>query len=401
MSKSAVPEKVHSSLGASSAARWMACPGSINLSRGIPDTGSAAAREGTAAHALAELALTKKQDPILWLGMKLGDAGDEVEVDENMVDFVRTYVEHCHSIAAKAKHVWIEQRFNLSALNPPAPMFGTADHVAYIADLQRLVVSDLKYGQGVVVEAKGNKQLRYYGLGAVLSPEVAGLPIKDVQLFIVQPRAAHAEGVIRSDLVPYDELVGFANDLMDAARATLSPTAPLVAGSHCKFCKASGACPAQLARAEEAAMVEFSKVPFAAMPPAPETLTDEQIVRTLSVLPIIEDWASSVRAFAKGKLERGEAMPGFKLVPTRPTRKWTDEATALQALEAMGFQKEDLMVTALKSPAQVEKVVGKKNLPAEYVSAVSSGTKMVPDSDPAQAITFGSEFSALPAGSAQ
>lgn len=67
----------------------------------------------------------------------------------------------------------------------------------------------------------------------------------------------------------------------------------------------------------------------------------------------------------------------------------------------MGFQKEDLMVTALKSPAQVEKVVGKKNLPAEYVSAVSSGTKMVPDSDPAQAITFGSEFSALPAGSAQ
>ena len=49
----------HAKLGASSAARWLACPPSVALSATMPDTASSYAAEGTLAHALGELALRK------------------------------------------------------------------------------------------------------------------------------------------------------------------------------------------------------------------------------------------------------------------------------------------------------------------------------------------------------
>ena len=52
----------HSALGASSCKRWWHCPGSVSLSAGLPNESSDAAREGTAAHALAEQCLTYYQD---------------------------------------------------------------------------------------------------------------------------------------------------------------------------------------------------------------------------------------------------------------------------------------------------------------------------------------------------
>ena len=47
----------HSRLGASKAARWMACPGSVAACEGLPDSSSAYADEGTAAHQHVEDAL--------------------------------------------------------------------------------------------------------------------------------------------------------------------------------------------------------------------------------------------------------------------------------------------------------------------------------------------------------
>src|SRR3546814_18193298 len=52
----------HAVLGASSSHRWFHCPGSIRASEGMPNTSSVFAREGTAAHALAEPCLSPRFD---------------------------------------------------------------------------------------------------------------------------------------------------------------------------------------------------------------------------------------------------------------------------------------------------------------------------------------------------
>ena len=54
--------RAHAKLSPSSAYRWIACPGSIRLSAGIPDTSSVFAEEGTAAHELCELCLRDRTD---------------------------------------------------------------------------------------------------------------------------------------------------------------------------------------------------------------------------------------------------------------------------------------------------------------------------------------------------
>lgn len=322
MSTPVAQEKIHSELGASVASRWMPCPGSIRLSRQVPKPPTSDfAQEGTRAHAVAELSLSKNVDPGFFLGMAL-EGG---EITEEMADFVTIFTDHCRELETLAgkENTWVERRFNLGLLNPPAPMFGTADFVAYISDSHTLHVVDLKYGAGVVVEVKGNKQLRYYALGAALSLDTAKYPIDVVTITIVQPRAGHPDGVIRSETISYLELIEFGAELMADAKATMDPNAPLVAGAHCRFCPASGVCPAQRANAVAVAQAEFDVVPVV-LPPPPATLTMEQLADYLPRLNILEDWIKSVRAHALAATERGE-MPGYKLVAKRATRKWSDE----------------------------------------------------------------------------
>jgi hypothetical protein len=86
-----------------------------------------------------------------------------------------------------------------------------------------------------------------------------------------------------------------------------------------------------------------------------------------------------------GRIERGQAIPGFAMAPTRPTRKWTQPpaATAAALAEAFDAEVDEFFESKIKSPAQVEKVVGKGKIPDGLVIAESSGTKLVRDTDPA------------------
>lgn len=390
-----VAEKLHAELGASSSERWMACPGSVQLSRGMPDETSPYAQEGTRAHAVAELALRRNVDPGMWVGLEVEGA----EVEEEMADFVRLFTEHCESLRQYCSHSWVEKRFNLKDLNPPGPMFGTADFVAYDSANRHLYVVDLKYGSGVVVEVEGNPQLRYYALGALLSLGTEH-PVDRVTITIVQPRAYHPDGVVRSETLGVEDLLAFSVDLMAAAREALKPDAKLQVGDHCRFCRAKPICPAQREAAEQVAMVQFDVLPEH-RPPAPAELPDELFEEMLPKLAILEDWIKSMYAHAYNKLQAGEKVEGFKLVNKRPTRKWLNEEDAKQWLESRGFTPDDYQETKMKSPAQVEKLLGKakKDLPEEFIVKVSSGVKMVPAHDPAPEVllTPGSEFDVLPA----
>ncbi len=138
-----------------------------------------------------------------------------------------------------------------------------------------------------------------------------------------------------------------------------------------------------------------------AVPPAPDTLPVPVLAEMLAKIHILEDWAKAMRAHAQSLLERGESVPGFKLVEKRATRKWGSEQQVRQWLAGKGLDPEEIEDRSLKSPAQIEKTLGrdKKSLPPEFITKQSSGYTMALEHDarPAVMLSPGSEFAALPA----
>lgn len=392
--------RAHSELGASISHRWIACPGSVALSRGQEQTDNVHAQAGRVAHHVAEECLRYGADADRFLGDMIevpGAEGTFLEVDEEMVGAVQQFVDYCRRIGGDPNDkFWIEHQFDLSELNPPEPMFGTTDFAIYDADLKQLEIIDLKYGQGVVVEVMGNPQLRYYALGAALSLG-KGLEIETIKITIIQPRAHHSDGVVRSETLNYFELLEFAGELLQAAEATQAENAPLNPGPHCRFCPALAICPAQREQVQALAQVAFAEMPVS-VPPEPEALPDEVLGDLASKLPILDDWSTAVKRELERRLVAGRGITGFKLVEKRATRRWVDEKEA-----ALWVWREHGLAEAahdmkLKSPAQIEKMIGKKNLPAELVEKKSSGYKLAPESDPRPALPSGPQhaFAALP-----
>ena len=391
-------DTAHAALGASSSDRWMNCPGSIAMNAALPPgvSGSSIfAAEGTAAHALGERCLMKGQATETYLGLEI----EGFEVDEEMAEAVQVYVDHCLSVlkgSGGGRYSSVEQKFSLGILNPPAPMFGTSDFVAY-NDVTHLVdVIDLKYGRGVTVEPDNNPQLKYYALGAILALEKehpGEFPIKTVRLTIVQPRINHPQGMVRSVEVSYDDLLAFTMELMASARATIEPDAPRKAGSWCKWCRAAGVCPDKAEEALAVAKAEFGEVPD---PPAPETLSPDELRWTLDHLPALEEWTKQVRSYATEVIEAGGKVPRYKLVGKRAIRKWLDESVLLKWAEENSYGEATMYgEPKLRSPAQLEKKIKKKNVPPELYHSVSSGVTLAPENDMRPAITKGDEFSML------
>jgi hypothetical protein len=384
--------KQHSEHGASSAYRWMACPGSVSLCRGIPEKTSPYAVEGTAAHGLAELALKKERDAAFWVGLEI----EGITVTEEMAEAVQVYVDHVKNALQAGDDLRLEQRITLERLNPPRPMFGTADCVIYRRATKELFVYDYKHGAGVPVEAIGNKQLRYYALGALLSLD-KDEPCEHITAGIIQPRADHADGPVREETFAVGDVLDFAGELLDGVDRTLAPDAALNPGGHCRFCKAAAICPAKRDQAFELAKIEFGEDNVLPDRIDPRAMSIEQVANYLLVADQIEDWLRALRAHVQHELEQGNAVPGWKLVNKRATRVWADQGDVVKWASKMGLHEDELFDKKIKSPAQLEKIVGKKNLPAELVSAVSSGFTLARENDkrPAAQLFAGQEFTAI------
>jgi len=63
-----MPPKKHSDIGASSAGRWLNCPGSVKLLQDVPRKDSVYAQSGTAQHYIAEKCLRERKDAIYFRG---------------------------------------------------------------------------------------------------------------------------------------------------------------------------------------------------------------------------------------------------------------------------------------------------------------------------------------------
>lgn len=354
-------EKAHSHIGASSMYRWASCPGSVRLSEGIESVSSSYAQEGTLAHEVAEAYLNTGKWP--------------ADTDDEMREHLSTYTDFIAEV--KAAHpnceVMIEHRFNLS--NVYDGLFGTADAVIWRPDDRVLMVVDLKYGAGLAVEPAHNRQLMYYGLGALLS---LSYPALAVELVIVQPRCFHPDGPIRSWSIPSFDLIEFRADLIAAAKATEDPKAPLAAGEWCRFCPALRICPLVQKKQDEMARRAFS--PVLSYDPA-------DLAKALGDLDILESKIKATREFAYAEAEHGRCPPGYKLVDKIARRK-IKVGVEDEMAKAFGVDKSELFAPAkLLGVSEIEKVAPGKNKKereaalAPFVSKDSTGQTLVHESD--------------------
>lgn len=407
----------HATWSASSTDRNWNCSGALALTMHLPETTSEAADWGTCAHQIAEKCLRDGVQALEFIGTTEKGKKYEFEVDDEMAETAQIYVDYVRKRAIEAAPkggnpadlLQVEQRFSLKALNPPFDAGGTGDAVIYFPEEKMLEVVDLKGGRGVVVEVKGNPQLRTYGLGAMLANP--SLKIHKIKVTIVQPRAPHKDGRIRSEEFHVADLVEWTTDLVAAMHRTAQALADyggkgtpkafvekygtsvmsdaewrvsyLKAGGHCKFCKAAGFCPALEQQALDAAGVWFDDLDQPRLSNSPDTMSAEKLAQTLDMLDMIGDWCNAVRAYAHAQAEMGIEIPGYQLVEKIGNRSWKADVSPEDVaviLEAAG-KDPGAAYSAPKpaTPAQVEKILGAKNKSAiaELFERPVRGTNLV------------------------
>jgi len=361
----------HALLGASKAHRWMTCPGSLNLESTFPDQTSFFAAEGTAAHALAEECLLKQKPPENFIGVEF----EGFIVDEVMAHHVATYVDFCNSQDGDEKHVELRVDYSEWA----AGGFGTADFVTL--DDGILHVIDLKYGQGLKVNANRNEQLMLYGLGAAY--EFID-KVDTVSMTIVQPRLDH----IDTYSMRAKDLFKWANDVVKpAARLAMSPNAEFKpAKKACHFCKAKPTCRALAEHNYNLTLGSFDNLEEPLLVQVPHTLNVEEIANLLPKMDALIGWAQGVQKHAHKLLLDGGILPNFKLVAGRGQRRWVDADIAEESLIKM--LGDEAYVSKLISPTQAEKALGKAKY-GEIVDLIhkpEGRPQLAPDTDPRPAV---------------
>lgn len=332
----------HALLSASGAHRWLNCPPSALAEAGLPDSTSAAAEQGTVAHALAEWKLRRAlhQAPSMKPVSDWIDTEMEAHTD-NYVAFIQEQLREARKTCSDPV-VLIEQRLDYSYLVPGG--FGTGDCVIIAEPAMQII--DLKYGQGILVETERNPQLMLYALGALAAFD-ALYEISEVTLTIFQPRRSNVDTWTIS-----------VTELKAWAEGVVRPTAELAArgegcfaaGDWCRFCKLAPTC-----RARAEANLALARLEFA--PPA--ELSDVEISEVLAKLPELKAWASDVEAYALSlAVNQGKTWAGFKLVEGRSIRKYSDEVKVVETAEAAGVS--DIYEKKLKTITALEKQLGKK-----------------------------------------
>ncbi len=347
-------EETHSRIGPSGSSRWLKCRASVgfiekNQHRLPANSSSEAADEGTKAHELAKL-------------MLLGKKWREEDYDDEMVTHVTGYVKFVQTQVGmlSGSKLHVEQRVPLYY---DGTQKGTAD-VVILSDNTAFVI-DLKYGEGVSVEAVKNSQLAIYLASWLKAKAVKLHHSVRVTLIIYQPRARDGRFVRRWEIT-MREFSEFASEIQGVALdIVMDPdNQPFYADPDtvCRWCRAKAICPhyAELLFQDAPKEVAVIDQPNPKMV-KPESLTSAQVAKVIRYAPDLKKWLDDVVEYAAKCAEGGEPIPDTKFVAGRGSRDWSDEEAAFKVLKRH-IHREELHVTKLLSPAQAEARLKKPDL---------------------------------------
>lgn len=369
----------HSPLAPSSAHRWQPCPGSVPLEAAYPELEeSPEAAEGTAAHHAGA-------EELLGRSVRVGDlAPNGVVLTDEMLDGASLWVNDalavCFEQGLPLEHLQVEQRVEMPRIHEQC--YGTPDTWLYAEQAGTVYLWDFKYGHGTV-EHVGNWQMICYMCGIL---DLLGIDGRNDQLLwcdmrIVQPRAHHRDGKVRSWRVRASDLRGYFNKLNAAAHEAMSAHPHTMSGPHCLHCKAAAHC-GTLKRATWSA-ADYLGAAVA------EELDADSAGYEMQLLEHIQELVKA-RIRARGadleaRLKRGERVADWTLEDTYGRTTWREgEAeTVLLMGDMLGL---DLRKPAAPITPLQAKQLGKKNgvdmsVIDEYSHTPRTGTKLARDTN--------------------
>lgn len=372
----------HAYFSPSASSRWLNCPASLFLCESQKPQGySSYAHEGVVCHDIAAQCLIKG----VLASTFAGEVIDKVAITPELVDAIQMYADEIRGLTKEYQAIGgkIEHKVKLTE-----NCWGTSDAVLWNKDT--LLVCDLKMGKGVVVSADDNSQLKIYSIGSLkwLAEEHKITPKKIVNI-IIQPRTPNP---IRRYEISYSELAEWGVKKVTPILVTIKPGKDSgldcnPGETQCKWCPVSATCAAQAGKIMTDAQNAFA--PYTKVK-APETIAANKRILEISdaaeykkVFTHIQQWMKNINTFLMDSALRGETIPGFKLVEGRANRKWAEDETYiadfLKQLDTEPY------IQKLVSPAQAEKVLGKKktkeNNLASLIIKPKGEPKLVVESD--------------------
>lgn len=369
-----VERAAHSSKGASSAERWMNCPGSSALIAAfdLPETDEPSyRREGTAMHEAAADCLARDIDT--W--EIVGETYYDTVMTPEMCDAIQVYLDRVRpSIGGGPKNGRFhgEQFFieaKLAAPDVHAQMFGSVDFGALVAASQAkhcflpanvgyvsfLDVTDLKGGEGIIVDPEDNSQMKYYAFMLIATKFTDLDDDFPVRLTIVQPRAFSHDGPVRDWWTTVGEIKAWVvRELLPAMHSTDDALYP---GKWCRFCPAKLTCPMLNSLFRAAASYDPKEI---------VSLTSETLGLAYQKVEAVKFYLKALEDEVFRRLSAATPVPGTKLVNKKANRVFVATVTEkvegkeveipVEATIRARFGDDAFSKPELKTPAELEKL---------------------------------------------
>jgi hypothetical protein len=352
----------HAPLAPSSAARTVACPGSVAMQREYPAEETDETRAGDAAHWAASEVLRGH-------AVALGQvAPNGVTLTGEMVDAAEAWAgallgrrdEHHRGDDAYKGHVeTLVQNVAVHAEN-----YGTPDNVGVTPG--HLYIDDFKFGHGYVA-AVGNWQLINYAilwLYKLLGPNWRASDMK-VTMTIYQPRCYRRDGFWRSWTVRACELHQPWLQLKEAYAEAMGPKPRCMASDQCDDCSARFDCEAALSSAQEATETAYSAIPLR-MSSEAKGATLKTLQRAAKRLDAV---LTGLEADVKASILRGKRVPGFVTENGAGSTAWVDDAARGEAVTLGEMLGVDLSKPGALTPLQSLAAFKKAGVPVECLGA--------------------------------
>lgn len=384
----------HSVYSPSGSEMSMTCEESLYLNAIAEDNQTYEAAEGTVAHAMAEEWIKTGERPDHRVGDIVDIKGFEIEVTDEMLEYVGDFVRLCEREGKDAEIAESEKHVDISHLTPVPDQGGTMDYAAIF--WQYLTIIDLKYGKEKVDAfyflddgtRQINKQLGVYASGVFREWDWL-YNFQHIKIIISQPRLPQPTSEV---IITREELIEFEEYARERWARTWKPRdqltrTPSVKG--CRWCAVRGNCAAlylfietatdvfstfdeegvilegqyeevsfdntALVAANDKILDVLSPSPFPSLPD-PRNLTTAAMAKLLRYRKLMENFFNSIeRELLDRAISHEEEIPWWKLVEGRSMRKMIEDVDHIvEAVAEWGLKRSDLYKTVMLSPAQLE-----------------------------------------------